>query len=310
MEDLLYKGHFKGLDIAFTYTVATRAVNKGVVLHDCDPAAAHILGRAITGALLSAALQPEGQRVNLCWKYKGQLTTVVVDAGQDGTVRGFIHPAQLSEASDDHDALYGEIGEFQLVVTEAGKIISSGTTPIPLHDVVKDLAYYFCLSDQVETGMSAMIGFQPDPKNPVQLCHGWMIQALPNCDLERFDRIRQRMDADGFRNLLCHGSDADGYFEDIAASLVGDESGYEGLHLEACPVPRFHCPCSREKMGTVLLSLPINDRMEMVKKNEPVGVRCHFCNTRYELTIPECINAWNKKPLDTPAAEAKRGRRL
>ena len=55
MNDLLYKGHFKGLDIAFTYAVTTSAVNEAVVRHDCDPAAAHILGRAMTGALLAAA---------------------------------------------------------------------------------------------------------------------------------------------------------------------------------------------------------------------------------------------------------------
>ena len=54
MNDLLYKGHFKGLDIAFTYAVTTAAVNEAVVRHDCDPAAAHVLGRAMTGALLAA----------------------------------------------------------------------------------------------------------------------------------------------------------------------------------------------------------------------------------------------------------------
>uniref|UniRef100_UPI00356760EA Hsp33 family molecular chaperone HslO n=1 Tax=Pontiella sp. TaxID=2837462 RepID=UPI00356760EA len=71
MNDLLYKGHFKGLDIAFTYTVATAAVNESVVRHDCDPAAAHVLGRATAAGLLAAALLPEQRRLNACWKYVG-----------------------------------------------------------------------------------------------------------------------------------------------------------------------------------------------------------------------------------------------
>lgn len=294
MDNRLYKGQFKGLDIAFTYAVSTEAVNEAVVRHNCDPAAAHILGRAMTGTLLAAAILPKGQRLNACWKYQGALKTIVVDAGQDGSVRGFISPPHLSIYGDSNDELYGEVGELQAIVSlPDGTIGNSGTTPISLHDAVGDLAYHYCISDQVETGMTAMIGFNPDPENPVQLCQGWMIQALPNSDLERFDRIRRNMDDAGFRDLLGHGSESEGYFEQIAMALVGEEAGYEGLHMEACPTPRFECTCSREKMASVVRSLPIPERMELVKKNEPVGIQCQFCNERYELSIEECIVAWN-----------------
>ncbi|MCK5676299.1 MAG: Hsp33 family molecular chaperone HslO, partial [Verrucomicrobia bacterium] len=294
--DILYKGHFKGLDIAFTYAVTTRAVNEAVVRHNCDPAAAHILGRAMTGALLAAAILPEGQRLNACWRYQGALKTIVVDAGQDGTVRSFISPPHLSIHGDAHDELYGEVGELQVIVSKNdGTIANSGTTPISLHDVVNDLAYHYCISDQVETGMSAMIGFAPDPENPVQLCQGWMIQALPSTDLERFDRIRRRMDESTFRELLSHDNDADSYLEELSKALIGDEPGFEGLHMELGSAPRFQCTCNREKMSSVVRSLPIPERMELVKKNEPIGIQCQFCNERYELAIEECIVAWNRK---------------
>ncbi len=296
MNDLLYKGHFKGLDIAFTYAVTTSAVNQAVVRHDCDPAGAHILGRALTGAVLAAAVLPEGQRLNACWKYRGGLKTVVVDAGQDGSVRALISPAQLSQFEDAHEGLYGEMGDLQVIVSNAGAIANSGTTPVALHDVVNDLAYHYCISDQIETGMSAMIGFNPDPERPVHLCQGWMIQALPNTDLERFDRIRQGMDKAGFRELLGHESESEGYFEQIAMALIGDEPGYAGIQVETCPPPQFKCSCSKEKMGAVLRSIPIPDRMTIVKRNEPVGISCQFCNERYEMTIEDCIAAWNKKP--------------
>ena len=295
MNDLLYKGHFKELDIAFTYAVTTKAVNEAVVRHDCDPAAAHVLGRAMTGAVLAAAVLPAGRRLNARWKYEGALRTIVVDAGQDGAVRGFISPPHLSLYGDAHDELYGEVGELQVIVSNEGKIDSSGTTPISLHDAVNDLAYHYCISDQVETGMSAMIGFAADPENPVSLCQGWMIQARPDTDLERFDRIRRRMDAEAFRELLSHDSDVDSYFEEIAKALIGGEAGFEGLHMETCPAPRFQCTCSREKMAAVVRSLPIPERMELVKKKEPVGIQCQFCNEHYELSIDECIVAWNTK---------------
>ncbi|HEY5621484.1 MAG TPA: Hsp33 family molecular chaperone HslO [Pontiella sp.] len=295
MQDILYKGHFKGLDIAFTYAVTTAAVNEAVVRHNCDPAAAHVLGRAMTGAVLAASLLPEGQRLNACWKYRGGLKTIVVDAGRDGSVRSFISPPQLAEFEDAHDALYGEIGDLQVVVTDRGAIANSGTSPVSLHDVVNDLAYHYCISDQIETGMSAMIGFNPDPENPVRLCQGWMIQALPGTDPERFDRIRRHMDERGFRELLSHDSESEEYFREIAKSLIGDEPGYEGMQVETGPAPRFECTCSQEKMAAVLRSVPIPDRMTMVKRNEPVGISCQFCNHRYEMSIDECIAAWNQK---------------
>lgn len=296
MNDLLHKGHFKGLDIAFAYTVCTSAVNEAVVRHDCDPAAAHILGRAMTGGLLAAVVLPERQRLNASWRYQGALKTIVVDAGEDGTIRSLISPEHLSDAGGVHEKLYGEVGELQVIVSVNGVVANSGTTPISLHDAVNDLAYHYCISDQVETGMSAMIGFNPDPHNPVHLCQGWMIQALPDTDLERFDRIRRRMDDNGFRELLGHGSESDCYFEQIAQTLIGDESGYEGIHMESRPAPRFQCACSREKMGAVLRSVPIPDRMAIVKRNEAIGINCQFCNERYEMTIDECIKAWNEKP--------------
>lgn len=291
MNDILYKGHFKGLDIAFAYAVTTNAVNEAVVRHDCDPAGAHILGRATTGALLAAAILPESHRLNACWKYRGALKTIVVDAGQDGTVRSLVSPSQLNDFDDAHDSLYGEVGDLQVVVSKDGKIANSGTTPVSLHDAVNDLAYHYCISDQVETGMGAMIGFAPDTTHPVSLCQGWMIQALPNTDLERFDRIRRRMDEPGFRELL--GRDSD--IEEIAKALVGDEAGFDGIHMDTCPAPRFQCTCSKEKMSSVVRSLPIPERMELVKKVEPVGIQCQFCNERYELSIEECIVAWNTK---------------
>ena len=290
MSDQLFKGNFKGLNIAFSCTVTTQTVNEIVIRHNCDPVAAHILGRALTGALMSAAILPENQRINVCWKYKGALRTLVADAGSDGTVRAFISPSQISP-TETIDELYGDLGDLQSVISCDGKILNSGTAPVSLQDAVKDLAFYHCVSDQVETGMAVLIGFNPDPEHPVSICQGWMIQALPDCDLELFERVLHRMDDLAFRELLIQGAET----EQAAAVLVADEPGFEGFYMEACSAPRFVCPCSKEKMSAVVRTLPISERMEIVKANEPLSIQCQFCNERYELTIEDCIAAWNEK---------------
>lgn len=290
MKDSLFKGRLDGLHIAFSCANTTQTVSDIVIRHNCDPVAAHILGRALTGALLSAAVLPDHQRINVCWKYKGILKTIVADAGADGTVRAFISPNQIGEA-DDLTALYGDLGDLQTVVSLNGKILNSGTTPVSLQDAVKDLAYAHCLSDQVETGMTALIGFNADPENPINLCQGWMIQALPDSDLKRFERIRTRMEEPAFREQLTQF----GTPEETAAFLADGEADYHGLHMEECHPPQFSCPCSKEKMGAVVRTLPIPERMEIVKKGEPLSVQCQFCGERYNLSIDDCIAAWNEK---------------
>lgn len=290
MNDRIYKGHFKGLDIAFSCATTTQAANESILRHNCDPVAAHILGRALTGALLSAATLPESQRLNACWKYKGLLRTIVADAGSNGTARAFISPAQLGEPKDLTE-LYGDLGDLQTVVSQGAKILNSGTSPVSLQDAVKDLAYHHCISDQIETGMAVLIGFNPDPERPVRICRGWSLQALPDCDLERFDRIRQRMESDAFRKAISEESDP----EKAAALLIEDESDFQGFYMEECNRPRFECSCNKEKMGDVVRTLPIPERMEIVQNKEPITVKCQFCNKHYKLSIDDCIAAWNQK---------------
>ena len=75
--------------------------------------------------------------------------------------------------------------------------------------------------------------------------------------------------------------------------LIGDEPDFKGFYIEECNAPRFVCSCSKDKMGAVIRTLPISERMEIVKKNQPISIQCQFCNARYELSIAECIAAWN-----------------
>jgi len=296
MNDQLIKGHFKGLDIAFTYATTTQLANEIIIRHDCDPVAAHLLGRALTGGLLAATIQPEGNRTNFCWKYHGALKTIIVDAGTDGTVRGLISPAHLNETPDAHDALYGESGELNVVITKDGKIESSSTTPVALHDVVNDLAYHYCISDQVETSMSVLIGFAPDPKKPIKMARGWMLQALPNTDLKRLDRLRERLQSEAIQTQLKQPNID---FNTIANALIAGEKEATGIYFDECPTPKFNCTCSQEKMFSVIRSLPIPERMELVKVKAPVRIRCQFCNQLYTLNIEDCIVAWNQNPNKT-----------
>ena len=143
--------------------------------------------------------------------------------------------------------------------------------------------------------MVVMVGFNPDPTEPIKLCQGWMLQALPGADLEQFTKIRNRMNSDEFRTLLAKNSAADGYFEELAKSLLMESSLSPEIKMDWGPTPTFNCTCTREKIATVIKSIPIPERMEIVQKKEDLTIRCQFCNKAYNITINECTKLWNEK---------------
>lgn len=290
--DLLYKGRLEGWDIALAYTVATEASGEAVRRHGCDPVAAHVLGRAIGTALLAAAPLGEGARLNVRWTYGGLLRTVLVDAGPDGAVRGFITPSSLQDAADA-DALYGAQGQLQVVRSRGGAVLASGTAEARMQDVASDLALFQCVSDQVETAAVVLIALDAREGRPVRVCRGLQLQALPGCDLERFQRVRARLEGPRARDLLGRIEESDSVLDNLAKLLAVDEAPPR-LAYEAMPPPQFRCTCTREKMGGVLRAIPIPERMEIARKKEDVAVSCRFCNTRYTLTLDECIAAWNE----------------
>lgn len=288
----IFRGRLADPPLAVTAAVTTALVNEAVQLQDCDPAAAHLLARGVTTGVLAASLLEPGDRVNLAWRYSGVLRTVVVDAGRDGTARGMIGPSQLGATAENSDQLYGEKGKIQVIRMRQGKVLSSGIAETRLQELVADYGHYVSVSDQTETGVVAMVGFRPDPTRPVALARGVLVQALPGCDLARFDRVRSRMGDAAFRDPL-----ADPACDDVRrwiAPLMDDAAQLAALALEEGDAPRFSCTCTREKMDDVARALPIPERMRMVRSKEPLAVTCQFCRKRYELSVEECIKAWNR----------------
>ena len=295
MSDFLYSGRVDNLHVAFTLVKATEACNETVVRHNCDPVSAHIISRSTAAGLLCAPMLGDGERLNIRYTYAGILKTILVDVGQDGTVRSLISPTQLSDQTGEKSELYGESCEITIVKTADSKILNSGTTSSIFQDEVDDLSFYFSYSDQIETGMLIMVGFDADVEHPVNLCQGIKLQALPDCDLERFELIRQRLNDEACRELLQTSVSGPSDFETILRKILEHEMQNQSIHISDFNRPLYQCTCSKDKMPAVLNILPYNDRMEIVKKGEDLKVNCQYCNEQYVLSIDECIRAWNDK---------------
>ncbi|MCO5062396.1 MAG: Hsp33 family molecular chaperone HslO [Kiritimatiellae bacterium] len=300
MTDQCLLGRVEGFDIAVAYGVVSATVGEAIRRHDCDPVAAHLLGRSIAAGVLAAASLGEGQRLNIRWAYEGLLRTIVVDCGPDGATRAFIAPAQLGQA-ENSDALYGASGSVQVIRTRKGAVVAHGSTSAELLDVVDDLGYFLCMSDQTESALAAMIALSSNPEKPVHICRGILLQALPGCDLARFQRVRDRLAAPAARELLSRREESDSLVENILRAVLFGEEAPSRITLKSAAEPRFQCSCTRAKMGSVLRALPYSERMDIVRKQEPVVVNCRFCGERYSLSIDECIQEWNRREDASPA---------
>ena len=293
MEDYYVKGRIEGLEIAFAYAETTLAVNEIVLMQDCDPVAAHLLGRAITATVLGASLLPVSQRLNVNWKYPGALDTLAIEAGQDGTLRGIISPPHLHNKAKSTAEIFGDIGEIKTTIRGSDKILNASTTPVSLHDPVNDFAYHFSVSDQIETSIKAFIGFSSDEKNPITLSNGFMIQALPNCDLNMFERIRKRLDEKKASELI-KKKENDHLLEEVIKAISSKEKDYISHNIGDKHEVKFGCNCVlEEKFSAILKSLSIPERMEIVKAKAPIKITCEFCKKKFQLSTDECIKYWN-----------------
>ena len=288
MPDALLHGIIKPLYISFTFVDTTELVNHAVLAHDCDPVAAHLLGRALTaGSLLTPGLV-SGQRVNIQWQYEGCIRNLVVDARFPGHLRAMIQPNQFSSVADNLEQLYGDAGTMQLIRSQSGDIVSSGTTRCAMLDPVLDLSYFLSTSDQVETGMKAVIGLQADPIRPVALSRGFMLQALPECDPIRLDRMRFRLERKPeTAALLAQPGHVEDWLERLIRDITSEETGVENIDFEIRERlhPGWKCTCNEEKMKSVLATLPAEEKAAIHASGERLVVRCNFCARRFEIAL-------------------------
>lgn len=291
MSDCLHRGVLGEGQIRFAHAVTTGLANEAVLAHDCDPVSAHVLCRALTAGVLTSPLLVDDERYTLRWQYAGALASVVVDVDGSAQVRGFVTPTDLGSRADTEPALYGESGRVATIKSSAASILSSSVIEAQLMDVVEDLAFLFCASDQIETGMAVLVGFAPDVARPVSVCQGVMLQALPDCDLERFERIRRQLAAPACRDLLSGAPGFDGHAKRLARALCGGETPSAEFSLMECEPPCFRCHCTRERMLDVVRALPEQERRTMLAEGEDVTIRCQFCAEAHTIAMAELADA-------------------
>ena len=293
--DFLIRGVLSEPGIRFSLAETTDTVTTAVLVHDADPVAASLFGRAITSAALLVPLLEGDQKFTMRWEYEGLIGSLLVDVNSRAHIRGIPRESHLMAPATDERKLYGSGGRISILKSENGAILNSGTAEAGLLEIVDDIGYFFSTSYQIETELVATLKFCPDPSSPVVVAAGFMLQAMPGCDLERFAVIRTALKSEAVRDVLgMPGMAWNRKFRGILELLPGcghtPGSGFQpDISVDTAPPPSYTCSCSRDKMKNAVRLLGSEELAGIFRKQEKTDVTCEFCNSRY---------AFSKEDLD------------
>lgn len=260
--------------------ITTRLTEEARQKHKLSYVATAALGRAMAGGLLMASnLKREEARLNLRFRGNGPLGTVLVDAGPDGTVRGYVdHPeVELPPNAIGKLDVGGAVGPegFLYVVRDLGYGYPySSTVQLVSGEVGDDLTHYLATSEQVPSAL--MVGVFVGAKG-VDAAGGLLVQVMPKAARDEAlvatleGRIAQFQ---GFTPLLQQGKK----LPEILQDLLGD------LGLEIFPdvqMVRFDCGCSFDRVLGSLKILGETELLDMIEKDGGAEASCNFCGEVY-----------------------------
>jgi molecular chaperone Hsp33 len=266
--------------------ITTRLTDEARRRHNLSYVATAALGRTMSaGLLLASSMKRAESRVNIRIRGNGPLGGIMIDAGLDGTVRGYVdNPSvELPPNSKGKLDVGGAVGHegFLYVIRDVGYGYPySSTTELVSGEIGDDITHYLVRSEQTPSALvlGVFVG-----KEGVTAAGGLLIQVLPKAarDEALVQKLESRVAAlSGFTPLLQAGKTLPQIFEE----LMGD------MGLELLPerqMVRFHCGCSFDRVLGALKLLGQDELQDMIEKDDGAEATCHFCGEVYRANSNE-----------------------
>lgn len=286
MADQLIRATAADGGIRAVSVITTRLTEEARLRHKLSFVGTAALGRAMSaGLLLASSMKREGSRVNIRIKGDGPLGGILVDAGLDGTVRGYVDNPDIELPPNANGKLDvgGAVGQngYVYVIRDVGYGYPySSTVELVSGEVGDDITHYLVTSEQTPSAL--MVGVFVN-ESGVTASGGLLVQILPKAarDESLIQLLESRLAGlASFTTLLRSGKN----LQDIFQHLLGDI----GLQiLPEAQLVRFQCNCSHNKVLGALKLFGEAELQDMIEKDKGAEATCEFCGTIYHASEQE-----------------------
>lgn len=251
--------------------------------HNSSPIVTAAMGRMMCGAaMMGTMLKGEKDLLTLQIAGDGPMKGITVTADSKGHVKGYpqVPDVILPPNAAGKLNVGGAVGEGMLrVIKDMGlKEPYIGQTALQTGEIAEDLTYYFAVSEQIPSSVG--LGVLMNKDNTVCQAGGFILQLMPFTEDAVIERLEQKItEISSVTQMLENGMNP----EQILEYILGDF----GLEITDKIPAKFRCDCSKERISRALATLGKKDMDSMIADNEPIEVKCHFCNTNYVFSVDE-----------------------
>lgn len=257
----------------------TEIVTEACRRHDVGPTAAAALGRALTGAVLLAALLKDDQSVMLKFEGNGPLGKVITEAGYNGWARGYVAEPKadipLRQGKIDVATGLGRAGFLTITKDIGMKEKYQGMVQLYTSEIAEDIAYY--LSESEQTPSAIGLGVHLEPDGTIAAAGGFLVQSLPPADEQLIAGLEERISRlASITSLFRQGA--------TPTTLLGLLFADIPYRLTTRTELLYNCSCSREKMERAVFSLGNAEINYLLDSEKGIEVQCEFCRDSYRFS--------------------------
>lgn len=283
MNDYLIRAlAFDGKVRAFSVRT-TDTISEAQKRHATWPTASAALGRSMTAGVMMGAMLKGEDKLTVKVEGKGPLGAIVVDSNSKGEVRGYVSQPQTHFDLNEHGKLdvkraVGTDGMLTIVKDLGMRDFFTGSVPLVSGELGEDFTYYFAASEQVPSSVG--LGVLVNPDNSILASGGFIIQLMPGIEDDTISIIEEKLSSmEPVSKLIAKGLSP----EELLQEILGEENVQV---LDKMPVS-FECNCSKDRFGTAILALGVDEIQEMIDDDGKAEAQCHFCMETYEYSQQE-----------------------
>ena len=274
--DLLLRGLVEPSGLRVVYTQGTDLARMARVLHGLAPTSAAVLGEALAAGLLLGALQKARTRVNLQLQVDGPIAGLLVDADNEGNIRGRIRGPAVHFPGDPAigpRAALGGGGTLSVLRDLGSGELYRGSVEVGPGTLTEHLRRYFAESEQVDTAVDVRV--LAAGAEPLGAVAGLLVQKLPEGDAEALAEVRLRLAAGALAEALAQGLQA----AEAVRRVVGD-----GLRVLEEREVAYRCSCSRDRAVNAVTALGASGIQAVLAQDaaeRQLIIDCEFCKRHY-----------------------------